>query len=43
MASDPFGKPGAAPVRLDPNHAEIHLAPFQVRTFESTAGNSESR
>jgi hypothetical protein len=43
MASDPFGKPGNAAVRLDPNHAEIQLAPFQVRTFESTAGDSESR
>jgi hypothetical protein len=43
MASDPFGKPGAAPVRLDPSRAEIHLAPFEVRTFESTAGDSESR
>lgn len=43
MASDPFGKPGAAPIRLDPHHAEIHLAPFEVRTFESTAGDSESR
>ncbi len=43
MASDPFGKPGAAPVRLDPHHAEIRLAPFEVRTFESIAGDSESR
>jgi hypothetical protein len=42
MASDPFGKPGAAPARLDPHHAEIRLAPFEVRTFESTTGDSES-
>ncbi|HEX3985329.1 MAG TPA: enterotoxin [Acidobacteriaceae bacterium] len=43
MASDPFGQPGAAPVRLDPHHAEVHLTPFEVRTFESTSGDSESR
>jgi hypothetical protein len=43
MASDPFGKPGAAPVRLDPHHAMIRLAPFEVRTFESISGDSESR
>jgi hypothetical protein len=42
VASDPFGKPGTAPIRLNPHHAEIHLAPFEVRTFESTAGDSES-
>ena len=43
MTSDPFGKPGEAPVRLDPHHADIHLAPFAVRTFESTTEDSESR
>ncbi|MGA7523798.1 MAG: enterotoxin [Acidobacteriaceae bacterium] len=43
MASNPFGQPGAAPVRLDAHHAEIRLAPFEVRTFESTSGDSESR
>ena len=42
-ASDPFGQPGAVPVHFDPHHAVISLAPFEVRTFESVAGNSESR
>ena len=42
-ATDPFGKAGEAPVRLDPHHAEIHLAPFEVRTFESAGGDSESQ
>jgi hypothetical protein len=41
-ASDPFGKPGAASTRLDPHHAEIHLAPFEVHTFESSTRDSES-
>jgi hypothetical protein len=41
-ATDPFGKAGAAPIRLDPHHAEVRLAPFEVRTFESTTGDSES-
>ena len=43
LASDPFGKPGTASVRLDPHHSDIRLAPFEVRTFESTSGDSESR
>ena len=43
MATDPFGKSGAAPVRLDPHHAVISLAPFEVRTFESAPGDSESQ
>lgn len=43
MTSDPFGKPGAAPLQLDPHHAEIHLAPFEVRTFESIPGDSAAR
>ncbi len=42
-ASDPFGKADAAPVHLDPHHAVISLAPFEVRTFESAAGDSETR
>jgi len=41
-ASDPFGKEGAAPVHLDPHRASITLAPFEVRTFESTSEDSES-
>ena len=43
MATDPFGKSGAAPVRLDPHHAVISLAPFEVRTFESAPGDPESQ
>jgi hypothetical protein len=42
-ASDPFGKSDAAPVHLDPHHAVISLTPFEVRTFESAPGDSESR
>ena len=42
-ASDPFGKDGAAPDHLDPHHALVQLAPFEVRTFESTSEDSESR
>ena len=42
-AFDPFGKAGAAPVRLDLHHAAIQLAPFEVRTYESTAADSNNR
>jgi hypothetical protein len=35
IAGDPFGKPGAAPLHLDLHGSTIHLAPFEVRTFES--------
>lgn len=37
LAGNPFGKPGAAPVRLDPRHAAIDLAPFEVRTFQGVS------
>ena len=38
LARDPFGAPSAPPVRLDPHHAAIGLAPFEVRTFQGEAG-----
>jgi len=41
-ASDPFGEEGAAPIHLDPHRTVIPLAPFEVRTFESSSGDSES-
>lgn len=41
LAGDPFGKPGAAPFHLDLHASTLHLAPFEVRTFES-AGNDTS-
>jgi len=34
VARDPFGRTGAAAVRLDPRHATIDLAPFEVRTWQ---------
>ncbi len=41
MATDPFGKSGATPDHLDPHHAVISLAPFEVRTLESAQADSE--
>ncbi len=35
MTTDPFSKSDAAAVHLNLHHAEIHLAPFEVRTLES--------
>lgn len=44
-AFDPFGRPGAPPVQLNPDGPQIlHLAPFEVRTLESARHHdSEAR
>ena len=39
LAHDPFGRPGAAAVRLNLGRpTTIDMAPFEVRTFESVLG-----
>ncbi|MGC2301664.1 MAG: enterotoxin [Acidobacteriaceae bacterium] len=43
IGGDPFGKPGAAPLHLDLHGSTIHLAPFEVRTFESAVNDIPSQ